>query len=369
MHIQRRQLLALASCAGITLLTNGIASAGEQPRFGVSSLDALRGNRKCLIHIMLKGGNDGLNTVIPLADPLYTQLRPTLAISSSAALPLDNGLALNPALRPLTSLWDRGQCQVHLGVTSPASASHVGATTAWHAHDLRQERNVGWIASLAETHSSTPSPLYGLVFGDDEAPVSGGRMIPITMDTASDHGFTTTTEDSATARHQREMAGLIRQAAAQGPSLGFTGSSLAQRLCQTAALLAAGLTPSAVLITHDGYDTHVDQRKTHDELLADLASSLSTFAQAMRTSGRWDDIVIVTGSEFGRQAAENATGGTDHGAHNCQLVLGGTVKGGFVGRQPSLSALSDDKVIENSSLLSLRKSVAQVYSRRSLFAV
>ncbi len=364
MTIQRRQLLALAGVAGIGLLTAGIGSATESRRLGVTSLDALRGDRRCLIHLMLKGGNDGLNTVIPIADPLYARLRPTLAVSRADVLPLGDGLAFNPALRPLLSRWEAGQCQVHLGIAAPVGGSHVSATAAWHASDL--DGRAGWIAKLPSSHGPSLRPDYGLVFGDDHALVSGDRLVGITMDAGNDTGFTTTTEDSPAARHRQEMAGLIRQATAQSPSFGFTGSVLGRRLHQTAALLAAGLTPSAVVISHDGYDTHADQRGSHDALLADLAGSLDTFAQVMRSIGRWDDIVIATGSEFGRQAAENAVGGTDHGSHSCHFVMGGAVRGGFIGRQPELSAWEQEPSSAGSSLRSLRGAVAQAMTGQLL---
>jgi uncharacterized protein (DUF1501 family) len=364
MTIQRRQLLALAGVAGVGFLTAGLGSAGEPAGVGLA---ALRGDRKCLIHLMLKGGNDGLNTVVPLADPLYARLRPTLAVRPAEALPLGDGLAFNPALRPLLARWEEGQCQIHLGIATPVSGSHVSATAGWHAQDGQPD--AGWIAQLRPASSRADQPAYGLVFGDDHAAVAGGRMIGIAMEAANDTGFVTTTEDSPAIRHRQEMAILIRQAIAQSRSFSFPASTLGRRLQQTAAVLAAGLTPAAIAITHEGYDTHADQRGAHDALLGDLAGSLAAFATAMRAIGRWDQVVVVTGSEFGRQAAENAARGTDHGSHNCHLVMGGAVRGGFIGRQPALAAWDAATSTAGSGLRTLRGAVARMVSAPPLLAI
>ncbi len=81
--------------------------------------------QKLLILVELKGGNDGLNTVIPYADPQYAALRPRIAMARDQVLPLDERSALHPAMTPLMPLWNAGEVAVVQGVGYPsANLSH-----------------------------------------------------------------------------------------------------------------------------------------------------------------------------------------------------------------------------------------------------
>ena len=88
------------------------------------------------------------------------------------------------------------------------------------------------------------------------------------------------------------------------------------------------------------FDTHAKQQGHHAGLLHILAENLHAFATAMRQAGKWQDVIVVTYSEFGRKAQENSSGGTDHGLAAAHLVMGGSVKGRKIyGKTPSLSKL------------------------------
>ena len=86
-------------------------------------------------------------------------------------------------------------------------------------------------------------------------------------------------------------------------------------------------------------DTHANQQRRHGTLLRQLANGLATFRQALRQAAKWDQVLVVTYAEFGRRAGENASGGTDHGTSAPHFLLGGRVKGGLYGTQPTLSNL------------------------------
>src|SRR5205085_8970166 len=91
----------------------------------------------------------------------------------------------------------------------------------------------------------------------------------------------------------------------------------------------------------DGFDTHSNQRQEHQELLQQIASSVSNFFNQLQGSGDADRVVLMTFSEFGRRVQENGSKGTDHGAASCLFVAGPKVKGGAVGRYPKLDDLTD----------------------------
>ena len=118
-------------------------------------------------------------------------------------------------------------------------------------------------------------------------------------------------------------------------------SDLGQQLHSVARLLDAGVTAPVMKVVQNGYDTHANQRGTHDYLLEELSLALTSFSRVIQQMGRWDDITIVTYSEFGRRAYENGSAGTDHGTAAPVFVLGGAVNGGLSGSRPSLEALED----------------------------
>ena len=106
-------------------------------------------------------------------------------------------------------------------------------------------------------------------------------------------------------------------------------------------VIAGGVPVRAVKIALAGFDTHANQTPTHEALLAVLAEGLATFRRNMIVAGRWDSVLVLTYSEFGRRAGQNASAGTDHGTAAPLFVLGGRVKGGLHGSHPSLADLED----------------------------
>ena len=106
-----------------------------------------------------------------------------------------------------------------------------------------------------------------------------------------------------------------------------------------AELLAADLPVAAIKVGCKGFDTHANQAGTHARLLEQLGDALGAFRTVMRNVGRWEDVVVVTVSEFGRRPRENGSGGTDHGTAAPVFAVGGGVRGGIYGGAPSLTAL------------------------------
>jgi uncharacterized protein (DUF1501 family) len=102
----------------------------------------------------------------------------------------------------------------------------------------------------------------------------------------------------------------------------------------------AAKAPVAVIrVTLNGFDTHSNQLMVHARLLGELAEGLAAFKSALQELGRWDSTLVMTYAEFGRRPQENGSGGTDHGTANAHFVLGGRVRGGLHGAQPSLTSL------------------------------
>jgi uncharacterized protein (DUF1501 family) len=106
-----------------------------------------------------------------------------------------------------------------------------------------------------------------------------------------------------------------------------------------ARLIKGGARARIYYAQQGGYDTHVEQLRTHSELLTDLGYALKSFFDELKESGLADRVVVVCFSEFGRRVQENASSGTDHGTAGPVLLAGPAVRPGLIGAYPSLTDL------------------------------
>ncbi len=328
---------------------------------------ARTGKGRILVLLELNGGNDGINTVVPYGDPRYRQIRPSLALPRDKVLQLRDGLGLAPDLAPLMQAWQDGDLGIALGVGYPRpNRSHFRSIEIWNtASDSEATLQEGWLSrALREAgHSGETSDdggaafaLDGIVLGGSAGPFSGAGFKSVVMrnperflaQAGSGTGDVAASTNPALA-HILRVRGEIFQAAGQiekslvgAPKLAsdFPRDPLGRQLALAARLIAAGLPLKAIKLAQSGYDTHANQRNRHGRLLGQLAAGLAAFRQALQDAGKWDQVLVMTYAEFGRRAGENASGGTDHGTAAPHFLLGGKVKGGFYGRQPSLGDLA-----------------------------
>jgi uncharacterized protein (DUF1501 family) len=309
--------------------------------------------RRLLVLVELRGGNDGLNTVVPYADPLYARLRPRLAIARDKLVDLDGYAGLHPSLAPLGDVWFAGELAVVQGVGYPQpNLSHFRSIEIWNTASASGEYlDAGW---LGRAFARFPSPAGyaadGVVVGPGGmGPLAGGgRTIALTepqrfvqnarlaRDSAAPRNAALArilqVERDVTVAAQRLDGG--GQLAAQFPAHPFGRAS------QVAARLAANEAGVAVVrLSLDGFDTHANQAGVHANLLRQLAEGLTALRAALIDMGRWQSTVIATYSEFGRRPRENQSGGTDHGTAASHFVLGGAVNGGLYGAHPALDRL------------------------------
>ncbi len=342
--MKRREFLNAAAAAGVLswLPTPARAVADYQKTF---------------ILVELKGGNDGLNTVIPYADAQYTALRPRIAIAREQILQLDAAAGLHPSLSPLMPLWQAGEVAVVRGVGYPsANLSHFRSIDIWDTASKSNEfLQDGW---LARAFAQSPVPRAfaadAVVVGSPElgpfAPGAGRGVRVIAL---------TNTEQflqqaklavpagqalNASLNHILRVEQDIVQAAA-GLNVNYKFSTVfpqtgfGNAIRTAAQVVASGSGVAALKVSLNGFDTHSGQLGTHARLLKDLADGLLALKAAMVELGRWDTTLVATYAEFGRRARENSSGGTDHGTANSHFVLGGRVKGGLYGPEPALNQL------------------------------
>ena len=333
---------------------------------------------RVLVVLQLTGGNDGLNTVVPLRQDAYYKLRPTLGLERGSLHALrderggmDHGL--HPSLKGLAELYAEGSVGVIQGIGYPnPDRSHFRSMDIWHTGlpSARSEaERVGWLGRLADqmrAHDAESMPaihvgdgdlplaLYGRVgfapsFGDASAFQLRGDpnfarwrtelLRPERVERQSEARFLRDAAATTYAAVERMRAAAERPSAARYPDHG-----LARRLELIARLVSGGFETRLFHVALEGFDTHARQSTTHAALLQELSQSVTAFQRDLESSGHAERVVTLIFSEFGRRAAENGSRGTDHGAGAPAFLVGRAVKGGLHGTAPNLEALENGDV-------------------------
>ena len=342
MTIDRRAFLGIAALAPFAGAA-GLARAAASPQV-----------RKLLVLVELKGGNDGLNTVVPYADPQYARLRPRLAVARDQVVQLTESTGLHPSLAPLRSMWDARELAIVQGVGYPQpNLSHFRSIEIWDTASKSDEYlDAGW---LSRAFALSPSPPD---FAADGVVVGPNAMGPLAGQGARAIALTNPEQFLRSARHAHAEGESRNAALAHILRVERDVMISAERLqarrafasefprgpfgnaANTAAQLAANEAGIAVVrLSLASFDTHANQQGTHANLLKQLGEGLAALRAALVEIGRWDSTLIATYAEFGRRPRENQSGGTDHGTASAHLALGGAVKGGLYGAPPALDRL------------------------------
>jgi uncharacterized protein (DUF1501 family) len=345
----------------------GVGSVPVWLSRAVFAKDAPGERKKVLIAIFQRGAVDGLNVVVPHAEPHYYALRPTIAVprpngTPDSAIDLDGRFGLHPSLSALKPLWDRRQFAIVEAVGSPdPTRSHFDAQDYMESGTPGRKATLdGWLnrSLLPDAH---PSPLRAVSLspdlprtlrGSQEAlAVANINDFQVKNATAADtfeamYGMTADQVLNGTA-HETFEAVKIMQAIQKTPytpanGASYPGGPLGQRLLQMARIIKADVGLEVAFTDVGGWDTHVNEVGNKPSvgqlpnLLREFGNALAAFSQDM--GDRMEDITIVTMSEFGRTVKENGNRGTDHGHANVMFVLGGNVRGGHVyGEWPGLA--------------------------------
>jgi len=361
------QTLGLGSLAGGLMLQSVPVSAMKNSRF-LNRLSTSENNR-VLILIQLSGGNDGLNTVIPVTNDIYYQKRPTIAIRRQDAIALSDDIGLHPSMVSLRGLWDDGAMSIvhNVGyhnhsrshsrgtdVWVSGSSSSENLTTGWAGRFLVEDNpsfienppefplgvRIGGSASMFQTEFGNLGVTFGGAgqFGQfleqggfyDEANVPDtpyGRSLAYTRRVAN-----------ASFKYLESIQGAAERA--QNAAT-YPDSGLARSLAIVARLIRGGLPTKVFLVSRGGFDTHNNQGGTdggHAASLADVADSVRAFYDDLGADGLNGRALTMTFSEFGRTLNENGSQGTDHGS-SAPVMLFGPVNGGFFGEHANLTDL------------------------------
>ena len=347
---------ALATSAPLFGIVNGVAWAQSPSPSSAPRTTTLPASpySNLLILIELKGANDGLNTVVPFADPLYATLRPRVRLEPASLINLTEREALHPSLKPLMTMWEDKQLAIIQGLGYPnPNLSHFRSIEIWDTASKSDEYlDAGW---LARTFAQNPAPKAyaadGVVVGsNDMGPLSGYAARTIALaDTAQ---FLRTARLAQAGRDERNSAlrhilavesEVVHAASKLNTNYQFKTtfptSAFAFQVRTAAQLAASNAGIGVIRLTLGSFDTHANQLGTHANLLRDLADGIAALKSVLQEINRWDSTLIMTYCEFGRRPKENQSNGTDHGTANVQFAVGGKVLGGMYGGAPQLARL------------------------------
>ncbi|MEV4641846.1 DUF1501 domain-containing protein [Actinoplanes sp. NPDC049548] len=357
---RRRFLTASGVVAAGALVAGGTA-------YGLGDILGFRGDGptgRILVLVTLYGGNDGLNTVIPYADPAYAANRPSMAYGHDQVLDLEDGFGLNPGLAGLHRLWGEDRLAIVRGVGYPRpDRSHFRSMDIWQTANPDRPENTGWLGRWLDTAGGDPRlavsfepVLPPLLAGATSAgaTVPGGALtLPQGVDGTVLAGFGTPAPGESTGRARAAacfadlvkvrdlMAGTVEddEGDADEPATATGGQAppLDQQLALVTRCIEAGSATRVYSVSLGGFDFHADEKSAQESILASLDKPLAAFAERMAGHG----VVVAVYSEFGRRVRANASEGTDHGTASSVLLLGDGIPGGLYAEPPSLTDLDD----------------------------
>lgn len=347
--LNRREFMALGSLGAVAMWAAPMGWAAQ--RGGLS---------RALVLVELKGGNDGLNTVIPYRDKAYYAARPGLAIGRDRVLQLSSQVGFHPALEPLMKAWRADELAVVQGVGyENPNRSHFRSIAIWETGaDSDEQLAQGWLARLLRGKVPAEHLAAGAVFdGDNLGPLEGEartlvmnqpeqfiRQARALSSVKAPSGANDALKHVLGVQNDVVRGASVLEARLKRASArlsGFPRGAFARQLREAARLIIAEVPVAVIKVSLGGFDTHANQLGGHQRLLTQLAEGLAAFRAALLEAGAWDRVMVSTYSEFGRRVVENGSGGTDHGTAAPHLIMGGKVRGGLFGRQPSLTDLQN----------------------------
>lgn len=371
-HWSRRSFLqTLGLAGGGAIMMGGLPVVASALNPLTKALAQLEGDR-ILVMIRLKGGNDGLNTIVPLYDySTYESYRPNIKITSANSFNLNPEFAMPNYMNPLQNVWNDGSMKVIHGVGYPdQNLSHFRSSDIWATASHDEEITAGWLGrhyeNLYPDYLSNPPEYPAAIqigsvgnrafIGTDNTNYAFTVSDPQQLSDLAENGWLHDVENIPECFYG-EQVGFLRAISnstviyADGINDAYQGSvnavnyengTLSDQLALVARLIKGGLGTKVYLVTIDGYDTHAEQPNKHQSLMMDVSSAVNNFYNDLAASALDDKVLSMTFSEFGRRAFENASQGTDHGAAAPIMLFGPALNGnGFIGTHPDLNDLDD----------------------------
>ena len=358
MHIKRKEFIQVGSLASASLMLPKFLKAFE------ANAMVPAGN-KAVVILQLSGGNDGLNTVIPMRNDLYYKARPGIGIEKARVLSVGDDTGLHPALTAFKEIYDDGGLGIINSVGYPnPDRSHFRSMDIWHTGCQSNEYlSSGWVGryldaqcqgcdkptqaieiddvlSLAMKGNTIngialkdPRRLYGTANEEFFRDVSKSRSVETGQQTV-DYLYKTMAQTLSSADY------IFKQSRLHPSSANYPNTELGKSLKTIATLIFSDINTKIYYVSLGSFDTHIYQSAQQQRLFTELNDAIKSFVKDLKSNNRFDDVLLFTFSEFGRRVSQNASGGTDHGtANNMFMISGGLKKKGLINAMPDLSDL------------------------------
>ncbi|OPB92652.1 DUF1501 domain-containing protein [Elizabethkingia occulta] len=362
MLINRRNFLKISSLASASLMMPKFLKAMELPQ-------ALPTQNKILVVLQLSGGNDGLNTIIPVRNDLYYKNRNGISISKEDSLSLTDEASIHPSLIFFKELYDNGELAAlnNVGYPDP-DKSHFRSMDIWQsASSSKDFWETGWLGRyLDEACHTCTHPTQALEIDDMLSLALKGsqnKAIAVTdpkrLFNSSNEAFYKKLNDSHSHDEQvvdylyqtlgntiSNASYILENTKVKPASSTYPATGLGKDFKTIASLINSDINTQVYYLSVGSFDTHVNQLQTQKNLFTQINDAVKAFINDLKTNGRFQDVLLVTFSEFGRRVAQNASGGTDHGTANQMfLISGGLKKKGLLNPLSNLERLNDGDLI------------------------
>jgi len=333
-----------------------------------------------LVVFQLSGGNDYLNTVIPYANPIYQDSRPTVGIAEDRVIKIDDKVGFHPEMAPLKKIWDRGDMAIIHGIGYQNSPrSHFRSMDIWHTCEPIALGVEGWLGrATRDLDPGKENVLTTVSFGPSlfRALTLTGTPVAV-VDDLDNYGLLT----GISGVEQRtkildRFARMYSPAIGSGAVMDYLGQTgldtlrgadilntapgmyssnveypdtpIAKKLKGIAQVHMANFGTRIFYVDHGSFDSHANQNGMADKLWKDVSEGLDAFLDDLREHDVSDNVTVLMFTEFGRRTSDNGSG-TDHGAGGAAFMFGDTVKGGQYSEYPSMEAkdLEQGDVVPN----------------------
>ncbi len=352
MIIKRRQFLKAGSLATASLLLPNFLKAMSLP-------EALERGHKVLVILQLSGGNDGLNTIVPMRNDIYFRERQTIAVDN--ALTLTEEAGIHPALPFFKTLYDRGELAVlnNVGYPEP-NKSHFRSMDIWHSASRSDEYlESGWIGRYLDqacydcghpTQALEVNDMLSLALKGKQKKAFAFKDPKKLYQTSREEYFNTLYQEHKHQHEEETVAYLYQtlgdtinnadyifeQSKARKTAAAYPDSVLGKDLKTVSSLIKSDINTQVYYLQIGSFDTHINQQQRQESLFHTINDAVVTFVDDLKKNGLFQHVMLMTFSEFGRRVAQNASNGTDHGTANQLFFLSGGLK-----RQGLLNALPD----------------------------
>ena len=360
MVIKRREFLQIGSLATASLMVPKFLKAFESGQM-------VPPGNKVVVILQLSGGNDGLNTVIPVRNDIYYKSRPRIGIKKEKSLLIGDEVGLHPSLTSFADAFNDGSMAILNSVGYPnPDRSHFRSMDIWHTASQSSEYwNTGWIGRYLDAQcKGCDKPTQALEVDDVLGLALKGENVkglafkdPKRLFGTSNEKFFKEIAKNGSNHHDEQPVDylyktmaetvssadyIFRQSRLNPSKTSYPKTDLGNSLQTIASLIFSDINTKVYYVSLGSFDTHINQEAQQQRLFKDMNDAVGAFVKDLKANNRFNDVLFFTFSEFGRRVSQNASGGTDHGTANNMFLISGELKQkGLINSLPDLTDLDN----------------------------